>query len=224
MIHLAFLLPLALLPLSEAALSIGLYLRHVSEHSQTPVKTYQAVSQVQCAAQCSRIGGCVQYTRDPATGLCSLWPSPSADNPLDSSPETVHWRLPDDFVLHDDTVAFGVSAASTGGGLSAIIARCEELNSRAVPVMPRTAEELQALYQFGSSTFVGFTDQAVENTFANMVTGRRWRCRPPGGKLERRATPTRPPTTASTSTCTARWSCCRSPCNGLFPVVCEIRM
>ena len=223
MMRLPWLPLLALLALSEAATSGSLYLPRVTEHAQTALKTYSALSQVQCAGQCSRNTACVQYSRDPDTGLCHLWPNPSAANPLTSSPEPLHLRLPDNFALFDDTVAFGKSDPASGG-IPSIKSRCQEQDIRAVPVVPRSTEELLFLKRFGAYTFVGITDEKVENTFADMVTGEPVSV--PGSWWE---TGTPAYTNSHTNDCVyihihGHVMLVSVTCNGKYPVICEIRM
>ena len=227
MMRLPLLPLLALLALSEAGTSGSLYLRRVTEHAQTALKAYSALSQVQCAGQCSRNTACVQYSRDPDTGLCHLWPNPSAANPLVPSPATFYVddtrTLPDDFVMFDATVAFGKSSPTTGG-IPSIIARCSEMDNRAVPVVPQSTAELLFLERFGALPFVGLTDTAVENTFANIVTGETVSV--PGSWWE---TGTPAYTNSPTNNCVyihlhGKVELVSVTCSGKYPVICEIRM
>ena len=166
-------LPLLLLCLSllgEAFFPDNMYVFRISEHAETPIKSYRPVSQVQCAVQCARSTACINFSWNSSTALCQLWPKASDSNPLTSSQETIYWHLPEEFTPFDRTVAFGYSAKSSGG-IDSIISRCREMDPTAFPTVPQTDDEFQHIYRFSVYGFVGLTDQTTENTFVNMTSG-----------------------------------------------------
>ena len=104
---------LTLLPLllnSCVDSSSVVYQAQVLQHAQTPLKSVPDLTGAGgtlCAVQCRIAAGCVQFARDPTTGLCRLWPLHSADNPLTDHTEPLYQA-----VSQSDTIAATTTAAA----------------------------------------------------------------------------------------------------------------
>ena len=199
----------------------------VSRRAQTPLKSYQSASKIQCAAFCGRTVGCAWYSSDPDTQFCQLWPNSTENNPLGATSEplfkNLHPRLPEGFERFDASVAFGLSISPSSGGMPSIISRCREVDPRAVPAIPRTMDELLFFDRFGSNSLVGLTDINLEGTFTNMVTGELVNV---PAEFWEKSSPTY--LNSASNNCVyihlhGRAELVSVTCAGLFSVICEIR-
>ncbi|KAF0288562.1 hypothetical protein FJT64_013063 [Amphibalanus amphitrite] len=129
-----------------------------------------------CSALCLRTPSCIKWSRNNT--LCQLHPLHSASNPLTESNNSLYQsKLPEGFSLSADrTVAYRARLFSLLGGREAVISACREYDPEAVPAVPRTKtqyEAMKALTPAGKWLYVGVWEPRVEGEFVDMLTGER---------------------------------------------------
>ena len=176
MLCLPLLLMPALLQFTEAAAPGVTFYHRRSWHAAIPLKTNPAASKIQCAAWCEHTSGCIQHDFNTTTGACTLWGNPSIDNAMTTFLESVYEDtkrpIPAGFQPFDSKVSFFMPVSTSSGDVPSIAARCRETwDTRAIPAVPLTLDELLFLGRFSGHPFIGAADVDTEGTYVNIVTG-----------------------------------------------------
>ena len=169
-------LPVMVMLLSLCTCASGfVYLSHTIAHAVTPLQTSADTSVTVCAILCRMTTGCIKWSHDSASRLCSLYPLHSDSNPLTSSPGSVFQPvLPEGFILSDDpTIAYRQRAFSLVGGNASLIASCRAYDPESFPAFPHTQQQVSYIktHVIGSYFWVGMSDQETEGQWKDMTTG-----------------------------------------------------